>query len=92
MAYNPLVPPQTNEDLLPYLNEEFVRVAQSLNNTLEGQWEIRHQLPVRFKKGLVVYLDGKDANPLVLAKRDYIGTVPQGGSISVDQSALLAVY
>lgn len=68
MAYNPLVPPQTNEDLLPYLNEEFVRVAQSLNNTLEGQWEIRHQLPVRFKKGLVVYLDGKDANPLGTGK------------------------
>lgn len=64
MAYNPLVPPQTNEDLLPYLNEEFVRVAEALNNTLEGQWEIRHQLPIRFKPGLVVYLDGVDANPL----------------------------
>ncbi len=64
MAYNPLVPPQKDEDLLPYLNEEFVRVAEALNNTLEGQWEVRHQLPVRLKRGLVVYLDGTDANPL----------------------------
>lgn len=64
MAYNPLVPPQTNDDLLPYLSEEFVRVAQALNNTLEGQWEIRHQMPVRLKPGLVAYFDGTDADPL----------------------------
>lgn len=64
MAYNPLVPPQTNDDLLPYLNEEFVRVAQALNDNLEGLYEIRHQMPVRLKPGLVVYFDGVNANPL----------------------------
>jgi len=64
MPYTPLVPPQDNNDLLPYLNNEFVRIAQALNNHLEGQWEVRHKMPVRLKVGLVVYFDGVDANPL----------------------------
>lgn len=63
MAYNPQIPPQTNEDLLPYLSDEFLRVAQALNNSLEGLYEIRGAIPDKRKAGMVCYFDGKGANP-----------------------------
>ncbi|UMO76446.1 hypothetical protein DNAM_180 [Pseudomonas phage BroderSalsa] len=62
--YNPSVPPQLDEDLLPYLNDEFLRVALAMNNVLAGLWEINHRLPLRLKPGLVVYLAGKPKDPL----------------------------
>ena len=64
MAYSPSIPPQKPEELTQFVSEEFLRVAQALNNSLDGLYEVRHQIPVRVKRGLVVYLDGVDANPL----------------------------
>jgi len=64
MSYNPQIPPQKPEDLTQFISEEFLRVAQALNNSLDGLYDVRHQVPVRVKPGLVVYLDGTDANPL----------------------------
>lgn len=62
--YNPSVPPQKTEDLLPYLSDEFQRVAQEVNNLLAGQWEVSYKLPIRLKPGWVGYLAGVSANPL----------------------------
>lgn len=65
MQYNPSVPPQIDEDLLPYLSEEFLRVAQVINGVLAGQQEINHTLPIRLKPGWVGYLSGgPEADPL----------------------------
>lgn len=64
MYYNPSVPPQQTEDLLPYLQEEFFRVSNSYNPILEGQYEIHHNLPPKVRPGLVWYFDGVDADPL----------------------------
>jgi hypothetical protein len=61
--YLPQIPPQVQEDLLPYISEEFLRVAQSLNTILAGQYEVNHQMPPRVKPGLVLYFDGTQANP-----------------------------
>lgn len=61
--YSPSVPPQLNDDLLPYLSDEFLRVALAVNNLLSGQWEINRQLPIRLKPGWVGYLAGVPANP-----------------------------
>lgn len=63
MQYNPSVPPQLDEELLPYLSEEFLRVAQAMNGMLSGQWEINYQLPVRLKPGWVGYLAGVPKDP-----------------------------
>ena len=65
MQYSPSVPPQLDEELLPYLSEEFTRVALAVNNQLAGQWEISYKLPVRLKPGWVGYLAGVPADPLV---------------------------
>ncbi len=62
--YNPSVPPQVNEELLPYLSDEFNRVALSVNFLLSGQWELMYKLPVRYKVGWVGCLAGIPANPL----------------------------
>lgn len=63
MQYSPNVPPQMDEDILPYLSEEFLRVAQAMNGVLAGQWEIQHQLPIRLKPGWVGYLAGIPKDP-----------------------------
>lgn len=60
--YNPAVPPQMDDDLLPYLSDEFLRVAQAVNNVLIGQWEVNYTLPQRLKPGWVGYLAGKPAS------------------------------
>lgn len=62
--YIPNVPPQLDEELLPYLSEEFHRVSENLNGVLTGQWEIEQNLPIRLKPGWVGYLAGIPANPL----------------------------
>lgn len=64
MSYNPQIPPQKTEDLTQFVSEEFLRVAQALNNSLDGLYEVRHQMPSKVKQGLVAYFDGLDANPL----------------------------
>lgn len=61
--YNPSVPPQIDEDLLPYLSDEFHRVAQAINGNLSGQWSIGYQLPRRLKPGWVGMLAGVPADP-----------------------------
>lgn len=62
--YTPAIPPQVNEDMLPFLNEEFVRVAQAYNNLNAGYWDINYNMPSRIKPGLIKYFDGANANPL----------------------------
>lgn len=62
--YNPLVPPQNEQDLLPYLNEEFHRVSQAYNPVSNGEWEIHRVMPTKYRKGTVLYLDGVGADPL----------------------------
>lgn len=63
--YNPSVPPQADEDLLPYLSDEFSRVAVAINDVLAGQTGLHYQLPVRLKPGWVGCLSGiPPADPL----------------------------
>lgn len=62
--YTPAIPPQVNEDLLPFLNEEFVRVAQAYNNLNSGYWDINYKIPSKVKPGLIKYFDGTNADPL----------------------------
>lgn len=65
MAYNPQVPPQSQGDLLPYLQEEFGRVARAISPLENGEMEIHYTLPSKFRHGTVVYLSGTGtANPL----------------------------
>lgn len=78
--YNPSVPPQVDEDLLPYLSEEFHRVAQAINDILTGQWEINYQLPMRLKPGWVGYMAGVPKDPLKVndTGSDPLGTGQEG--------------
>lgn len=55
MSYNPAVPPVNELDLLPYLNEEFFRVATAYNPILEGLYQIYYKLPQKVKPGMVLY-------------------------------------
>lgn len=71
MAYNPSVPPQLGEDLLPYLQDEFLRVAQAFNDGTDGQMGVRHTMPERYKPGTVIYLSGGP-------KADPLGTGQEG--------------
>ena len=65
MSYNPNVPPQLNDDLLPYLSDEFLRVAQVINDLQDGQYGVQYKMPIRYKPGTVIYLSGTgDADPL----------------------------
>lgn len=64
MSYNPQVPPQKAEELLPFLQDEFFSVARELTPLVEGQWKIHYELPARLKPGMVLYLDGVGADPL----------------------------
>ena len=69
MAYNPSIPPDIEEQLLPFLQDEFLRVAQAFNDLQDGLWEVKHKMPPRYKPGTVVYLSGKTgANPLNTGK------------------------
>ena len=61
--YTPRVPPQMDEELLPYLDDEFVKVAQQINQLVAGEYEVLHNAPARVKPGLVVYADGSHWNP-----------------------------
>lgn len=63
LQYSPSVPPQVDEELLPYLSDEFHRVAQAVNDTLAGQWDINYRYPPRLKPGWVGYLAGVPADP-----------------------------
>lgn len=62
--YNPQVPPQNPEELLPYLNDEFQRNARSLVPLENGEWKVQHSMPNKVKPGMVKIFDGVDANPL----------------------------
>lgn len=78
--YSPSVPPQMDEELLPYLSEEFHRVALAMNNLLAGQWEVGRKLPIRLKPGWVGYLAGVPKNPLDPndTGSDPLGTAQEG--------------
>ena len=62
-GYAPRVPPQNPEELLPYLDDEFIRVAQVLNKAIMGEHTIMYKAPKRIVPGLVVYADGVKWNP-----------------------------
>lgn len=68
MAFNPLVPPQQPEDLLPYLNDEFGRVAKEYNALQNGEWQVESVVPAKYKPGMVKYFDGVNADPLGTGK------------------------
>lgn len=61
--YNPKIPPQRSEDLLPYLDDEFLKIAANINDMLVGQYEVLYVQPAKRKPGLVVYADGIKWNP-----------------------------
>lgn len=61
--YTPRIPPDKTEDLLPYLDDEFLKVAAVLNDSLAGMRDIQYKTPARVKPGLVVYADGTEWNP-----------------------------
>jgi hypothetical protein len=63
MSYNPRIPPQDLKDLLTYLDDEFMRVAQALNSNISGEYQILYNAPARVFPGLVVYADGTSWNP-----------------------------
>lgn len=64
MAFNPLVPPQEPDQLLPYLNDEFGRVAAEYNALQNGEWQVRGSIPKKYRPGMVCYFDGVGADPL----------------------------
>ncbi len=80
MTYNPSVPPQLDEDLLPFLQDEFLRVAQAFNGVLEGQHRVLYNMPVRYRPGAVVYLAGlpKDPADPTSTGSDPLGTGQEG--------------
>lgn len=61
--YTPRIPPAKTEDLLPYLDDEFTKLASVVNNGLAGYWEIHYNIPNKIRPGLVVYADGVSWNP-----------------------------
>lgn len=63
MNYTPRIPPLAGEDLLPFLDDEFMRIAQALNSLLSGEYEIHYVQPSRVFPGLVLYADGTQWDP-----------------------------
>lgn len=61
--YNPRLPPSNPEDLLPYLDDELIKLAQEVNRLSVGECQILYKQPDKLKPGLVVYADGTDWNP-----------------------------
>lgn len=66
--YSPQVPPQQPEELLPYLSDEFLRVAQAFNAVDNGEWPISGSIPDKYKAGTVKYFNGTTSNPLGTGK------------------------
>lgn len=63
MSYSPKVPPQDLKDILQFLDDEFMRVAQALNSSISGEYDILYNAPSRIFPGLVVYADGTSWDP-----------------------------
>lgn len=63
MSYNPQIPPTELEDLIVFLNDELVRIAQEYNSKIDGQYEIMYNPPLRVRPGMVVYADGTSWDP-----------------------------
>lgn len=61
--YTPRIPPEKPEDLLPFLDDELMRVAAVLNDQITGLHQILYSAPTRVRPGLVVYADGVQWNP-----------------------------
>jgi hypothetical protein len=61
--YTPKIPPQSSEELLPYLDDELVKISQEINNLSAGQYQVLYKSPAKVKPGLVVYADGTDWDP-----------------------------
>lgn len=61
--YTPRIPPQEEAELLPYLDDELVKIAQQINSLIAGEYEVLYKEPAKVKPGLVVYADGTQWNP-----------------------------
>ncbi|AUV61758.1 hypothetical protein FDJ28_gp12 [Pseudomonas phage Bjorn] len=53
--YNPTVPPTKENELLPFLDDEFVRIGQSLNDVEAGFWGVSENAPEKLRPGLVKF-------------------------------------
>ena len=53
--YNPSIPPAKDNELLPFLDDEFVRISQTLNDVSAGYWGQDENIPERLKPGLVKF-------------------------------------
>lgn len=62
-SYSPRIPPAEYSDLLLFLDEELVKIAQILNRVESGEYTILYKEPERYFPGLVVYADGTSWNP-----------------------------
>ena len=62
-GYSPRIPPAEYRDLLLFLDEELVKIAQVLNRVESGEYTIHYKEPSRYFPGLVVYADGTLWNP-----------------------------
>lgn len=62
-GYTPRIPPAEYKDLLLFLDEELVKIAQVLNRVESGEYTIQYKEPSRYFPGLVVYADGTLWNP-----------------------------
>lgn len=62
-GYSPRIPPAEYSDLLLFLDEELVKIAQVLNRVEAGEYTIHYNQPNRIFPGLVVYADGTQWNP-----------------------------
>lgn len=62
--YNPTVPPTEEGQLLPFLDDEFVRIGQSLNDVEAGFWGMAENVPEKLRNGIVKYFAAGVVGPL----------------------------
>lgn len=62
-GYSPKIPPAEYSDLLVFLDEELLKIAQVINRVESGEYEIHYTAPTRIFPGLVLYADGTSWNP-----------------------------
>jgi hypothetical protein len=63
MSYSPQIPPQKSEELLPYLSDEFAKIAESYNDLQDGFLGIDYVEPLRVRPGMIKLFDGTEADP-----------------------------
>lgn len=63
MSYSPQIPPQDEKQLLPFLSDEFAKVASSYNDLQDGFMGVAYNVPERLRPGMLKIFDGTEANP-----------------------------